>query len=130
MKPVLFYRQAVISLLLIYLWCVYMFFNYYTEPAGMFRGFTLFFEFIYTCTIAAVLAFLFLLLQLKFKRFPTHFLFHLVFYLCSNCLFIYSILFVLGIFKIEDLENWYFAAPLLLFAPLMYWRLAKPEVVE
>ncbi len=125
MKSVVFYRHAAISLLFIYAWCVYMFFKYYTEPAGMFKGLTLYFEFIYTCVIAAVLGFLFLLLQFKFKKFTAHFLFHLVFYLSCNCLIIYLILFILGIFPINEWESWYFFGPILLFTPLLYWRLGK-----
>jgi hypothetical protein len=93
-----FYKNLSLSFFLIIIWTIYLFFDYFIEPKGLFYGFGLLTNFLYSCFFALALGTLMIILWgfiLKYKvrinKINFFLLFSGVFNLLIFILFIISI---------------------------------------
>jgi hypothetical protein len=63
-----FFKHATLSLIVIIIWMLYVFFNFYCEERGAFYGIGLFFNYIYGCLFALFIGILSIILRVVFSK--------------------------------------------------------------
>jgi len=93
-----FYKNLSLSFFIIIIWIIYLFFDYFMEPIGLFNGFGLLTNFLYSCFFALALGTLIIILRsfilkykVRFNKINFFLLFSGVFNLLIFTLFIISI---------------------------------------
>jgi hypothetical protein len=102
------FKYATISLLLINIWTLYGFFDYYTEPSGMFHGLGLLIFFVYSLFFGIGIGIILLLSRtLYFKKEKKNKIINNLFYMFSgifslNLFLIWSTAIILKVLSIDD----------------------------
>lgn len=121
-----FFKYTTISLLLIMIWMLYVFFSFYFEEPGLFHGIGLFFNYLYGCIFALGIGILTLIARFVISKKRKHLLHK------TDFLFIFSGLFnaiifaiwittlILGILFPDGESIYYFIGNFLITAIIIY----------
>ena len=122
-----FFKHATLSLLIIMVWMLYVFFNFYCEERGAFYGIGLFFNYIYGCFFALFIGLLSIILRAVFSRKSQHHLlrktdFIFIFSGFFNALIfaVWIVALLLGILTLDNEGIFYFVGNLIICSIIFY----------